>query len=102
MEKRVSAWSWIFTFILLCIPVVGVVYCLGLALGISQYKSKVSYARAQIILVLLGIIGFIVYLGAIFAQVKGSFKFDEFAQYLQEYFQQLIEGLKQQVPQLNQ
>lgn len=100
--KRVKAISWIFTFIMLCIPVVNVIYCLGLALGISQYKSKVSYARAQIIVVLFAIIGFIIWLAIMYIQVNQSFKFDEFAKYLQEYFQQIIEQYKQQIPQFNQ
>lgn len=100
--KRVKAISWIFTFIMLCIPVVNVIYCLGLALGISQYKSKVSYARAQIILIILAIIAFIIYLAVIYIQTNQTFKFDEFGKYLQDYFQTLIEQYKQKIPQFNQ
>ncbi len=94
MEKRVTAGSWILTFILLAIPGLDLIYLLGLAIGISSYKSKVSYARAILILMILGIIGYIIYLAVMFSIANNGLDFKAFGEYLQAYGNSWVEYFK--------
>lgn len=45
-DEVVGVLDWIVTFILLAIPIINVIYFIGLALGISNKHSKVNWVRA--------------------------------------------------------
>lgn len=47
--------TWIFSIILMSIPLVNLIYYIILLCGGSQYKAKVNLARATFVLLLIGI-----------------------------------------------
>ena len=87
-EEKVPVFSWIFTFIVLAIPLVNVIYFIALLFGGSKYDSKVSFIRATFvfslialaILLLLGILAF----GGI----------QDLINKVMEYIQQVIDAIK--------
>lgn len=87
-KERVPVWSWIFTFIVLAIPIVNVVYFIVLLFGGSKYDSKVTFIRAQFFVVLIAI-GLLL--------VIGLLAFDEIMELLQpllDYIQAYIDQFK--------
>lgn len=53
--RRVPVFSWVLTFILLAIPLVNVIYFIVLLFGGSKYKSKVTFIRAILVTIALGV-----------------------------------------------
>lgn len=51
-EKPMSVGGWILTFILLCLPIIDIILTIVWACGKSKYKSKVTFARALLIVLL--------------------------------------------------
>lgn len=58
-----STWSWVLTFMICCIPVVGLIYLICLAFGFTEYPSKSHFARALFIwLFIIAVIASIVWI----------------------------------------
>ena len=69
-RQPVSVLNWVFTFILTSLPIVGFVLLLVWALGGTAYPSKANYARAVILLLIIGVVIYfllVVTLGLTFA-----------------------------------
>ncbi|MDR0843506.1 MAG: zinc ribbon domain-containing protein [Acidobacteriota bacterium] len=86
----VGTWSWIGTFILLAIPLVGLVFCIVWAFGGGVNLNRRNLARACLILTVVGIVVSIllsVMMGAAFSSILGP--------YMQQFGG--LDGLMQQI-----
>lgn len=96
--KKVSVKSWIFTHIICIIPVVNIIYMLGMVLGISKYKSKVTYFRSLLLLTIILIIIYLLVLIFLYWKNNGSFDFNNFFTELKdkfiEYWNNIVEYYK--------
>ena len=87
-DEKVPVISWVFTFIVLAIPIINIIYLIALLFGGSKYDSKVSFVRALfltsvIVIVLLFVIGALAFGGlqGFFDKILG-------------YIQQVIDAIK--------
>lgn len=48
-----SCGSWLFTAVMLCIPIVDLIYLVCLALGKTKHPEKVNYAKAMLLWTLI-------------------------------------------------
>jgi len=95
-SRTVKTHSWLFSFLMLIIPGINIIYLISLALGLSHYDSKISLARALIVVLLVIIVchfGFIV----IKLSINGS-TFETLGQGIKEYYiniyNNLVESIK--------
>ena len=105
-DKKVSIKSWIFTHIMCIIPVVNIIYIIGMLLGISSYKSKVTYFRSFFVILLIIILVYIIMLGVAYYQNTHTFDFKDFFTQIKnmiinwydqavEYFKNFFDQFKQ-------
>jgi len=73
MEKQMSLGDWIVTYLVTCIPIVGIVMLFVWALGeAGGCPSKKTWAQATLVWFLVAIVLWFLVLGSIFAGVAGS------------------------------
>lgn len=87
-DSKVPVFSWIFTFIVLAIPVVNIIYFFVLLFGGSKYDSKVSFIRAMFILSLIAVVLLIVIGVLALGGLEG------FINSIIEYIKQIVEAIK--------
>lgn len=87
-KDRVSVWSWIFTFIVLAIPIVNIIYFIVLLFGGSKYESKVTFIRAIFLTSLIGIVLLVVF------GVLALGGMQELINKIIEYIKQVVEAIK--------
>lgn len=96
--KKVSVKSWIFTHIICIIPIVNIIYMLGMVLGISKYKSKVTYFRSLLLLTIIVIIIYLLVRGFLYWKNYGSFDFSGYFTELKDecinYWNNIVEYYK--------
>ena len=84
-ESRVPIFSWIFTFIVLAIPLVNIIYCIVLVFGGSKYESKISFFRALLIISLIGaVVGCVI-------SVLALGGFSQFKEVVVDFLKQIID-----------
>ena len=72
MEKQMSVGDWIVTYLLMCIPVIGIIMLFVWAFGGDTQPSKKTWAQATLIWVAVCTVLYML-LGAVFmAAVMGS------------------------------
>ena len=87
-DEKVPVLSWVFTFIVLAIPIVNVIYVIALLFGGSKYDSKVSFVRAIFLMAVI-VIALLFGIGALaFGGVQ------DLIDKVIELIQQLIDAIK--------
>ena len=72
MEKQMSLGDWIVTYLLICIPVVGIIMLFVWAFGSDSQPSKKTWAQATLIwAVVMTVLWFVVF-ASMFAGMAGS------------------------------
>jgi Na+/melibiose symporter-like transporter len=72
MEKQMSVGDWIVTYLLMCIPVVGIIMLFVWAFGSDSQPSKKTWAQATLIwAVVMTVLWFVVF-ASMFAGMAGS------------------------------
>jgi len=78
-NETVSIGDWIITFILSGLPLVGFIMLIVWAFGSDAPQSKKNWARANLIIMLVGIVIMIILYATIFAALISSGALDDFA-----------------------
>ena len=70
MEKQMSVGDWILTYLLMCIPLVGVIMLFVWAFGGGDQPSKKTWAQATLIWAVVITVLWFVVLGSMFAALS--------------------------------
>jgi hypothetical protein len=76
VQTPMSVANWVITLIITAIPLLGIIMLFVWAFGDNAYKERSNYAKAALILAVIGIVLSIVFsaiFGAIFSGLAGAF-----------------------------
>ena len=82
-ETPVSTREWIWSYLVMCIPCVGLVMMFVWAFGSSAKKSKSNLCKAMLIISAVTIVIMLILYGSVFAAMIASMKSDSYAGILQ-------------------
>lgn len=81
-DEHVSTWGWIGRWLIMCIPIVNVVMLFVWAFGGTPKRSLKTWARAQLLLVLIGILVTAIIVAILLAT---GYNFETIARYIRVY-----------------
>jgi predicted permease len=67
MSKQMSVGDWIVTYLLMCIPLVGIIMLFVWAFGSDTRPSRKTWAQATLILLLVIPVLWFLFIGSVFA-----------------------------------